>query len=586
MKLSDKITSRDQWESLNMAHHYHQYAILEEDRFAWWAHRENARIQTGQYKTTTQLNRLNTRLPHYIHVSSRDPAMIAYTPDAQTGEKDIQIVSTLGKYLSKYAASYTDDVIREFVEAHQSEACAKLEYLDGTDITDIGYGKDSPHSCMNEQYRYFSNMMSNTGGIRPTRVYEVPGIRMAIVRRRDGTIQQRTLVREDTKQYIRMYGSGPLINLLTEAGYSVGNFIGMKLRAIKAEEGKYIVPYIDGDGESGSSYTSSVAVIGEDLCVLTGEQKDALDNAGFRYRTATETAGTLDLDPIAMDEFVFKDAITGDIVDIFDTGDRVWPTISVVDGEVVQGKTTLSVNRALVDFGVSKVQYLGNSIYLVGKADLFDLCKLDTPENRAYYNYVKLDHTFYPDSTEWVSCDEAVRTEDGTFIKVTDAVKLYRSADSTTVFVHKDHNLDGFVKMTNEYNGFALYTYPEDVQTYEGVLYSQTYQRLLPRTDGLMGFECDGWHLYNFRGHSCLYKTGDKTRAIEIAKMAYVRNRAEGYGSVLSYVREWFNVDDDLQFIVDTLKPSEELWKQSLDTNYFVFKLAEEELEKSAATAA
>jgi hypothetical protein len=100
--------------------------MQDHDRNDEWKARERQRLFiTREYPKVPWHGRIGTpgrRIidNHFVHVSTHDPRMIAYTETADKGRRDIQTRVKPGKYLKRYFGDMlSDDQIREWAEKVQ-----------------------------------------------------------------------------------------------------------------------------------------------------------------------------------------------------------------------------------------------------------------------------------------------------------------------------------------------------------------------------------------------------------------------------------------------------------------------------------
>lgn len=82
------------------------------------------------------------------HISTTDPARLAYTRDERSGKDDRQTITSVGKYLRRHWPNLPDHVIRDAVALHAPD---KIEY--GTGIQFLIRGVElGPRSCMQSSF--------------------------------------------------------------------------------------------------------------------------------------------------------------------------------------------------------------------------------------------------------------------------------------------------------------------------------------------------------------------------------------------------------------------------------------------------
>lgn len=310
LTLADKITSKEDWSTVAESKEYKPQippSVAFGAPAEWWVARERARLRTGHYSVTPELEKIN-RL-HFglcAHVSRNDPKMVAYTPDRASGEADRQVIANPGRFFSKYLHFASEAVVRNFTEAYNSYVNLEVEFISGTAIAEAYEQFGSAAACMS----------GKNFAVHPALAYNAPNIRLAVCRDKQGNISGRTLVyepREDDKRYIRAYGNPALVPALQRMGYKVGNLVGARLARVEVGEDTYAVPYLDGDGTYCSPVYSSVAALPDCLKVLSHQEKRRFSILGFDVKVP-DTSGTLKLKSARVEDFEAVDAFSGKLI--------------------------------------------------------------------------------------------------------------------------------------------------------------------------------------------------------------------------------------------------------------------------------
>ena len=410
-KLSGKITSEEALVAAAGSVLRTNLPDFRGDRYIvpWWYERERLRLHEGVYQTTDLLDCVNARIPHvFAHVSTVDPELIAYTPDAAAGEADRQLTIALGRFLRKYYPLLPDEKIRDLVADHKAELSNEVEFLSGEDIAKA-YDETSATSCM----------AGKKWTVNPLQAYDAPNIRMAVLRDPKGVINARCMVYEPSetdKRMIRCYGDSKLHKRLSRLGYRSGIWAGAKFKTIEVSkgEGVYAMPYLDGSGTSGGSH-SYVALIDGVITALSPIGKDRIVPAlGTGYAvSATNTSGRVILKPVESGKFLVKDVVTGcDINLLTDEATNVYYNVAV-------GVTTQDVSdwpRARPTYGRDVVPVHPDTPTFTHP---YGGRMVDTAENRASCGYKRLDETLYPDGG-WSTT--AITTTSGKVIRRDDLV--------------------------------------------------------------------------------------------------------------------------------------------------------------------
>jgi hypothetical protein len=207
---------------------------------------------------------------HRVHVSLMNPLQIAHYPTLKHLRDGREVVTKLGKYLTTFKdfIGMTETEIKDAVEKYNAIVASRtgweVKYIESTDADGFVriYRDCRAGSCMK--------------GEDAVRVYahEKSVIRLAYIQSKSGEILARCIVREDFKQYIRIYpdanGSTEgkyLQQYLKANGYTHGNLDGCLLQMIEHEDEDdiYVAPYIDagldGNGSEGSAQSGELVDI-------------------------------------------------------------------------------------------------------------------------------------------------------------------------------------------------------------------------------------------------------------------------------------------------------------------------------------
>jgi hypothetical protein len=238
----------------------------------WWLYREAYRFINGNYtppllvsqlyriaESTSGNSELYSRLRslwwHFPHISIDEPSMVAYTPNPEYGVRDRQVRTKVGRYLQQFYGDrdlITSEQIRSMANGTKQlnldfDLDIRAAYLRG--------GRDGVTSCMTHPVGHCN--YSIRGDHHPVDVYKTGEFKVALLH--DGfnnEICARALVHEPSRAFVRCYGreANTLTDRLTEEGYSEqsGWDDGIRLRLIRDDSDKVVVPYMDGRTQSGS----------------------------------------------------------------------------------------------------------------------------------------------------------------------------------------------------------------------------------------------------------------------------------------------------------------------------------------------
>lgn len=436
--IQEKITSAEAWERIAKPYWRevgevkrwmvgHMPAWTTKD--LWWVQREAARCYTEYYVVTEELQRLNTRFGLFAHISQKDPTLVAYTPDAASGERDAQQVVSPGRLLTRYYSVSTQDYVRTEVENHNATANAVVEFIEGPAIAEtynsmIGTGLSS---CMTKD--------SFKDGENPTLAYDAPGIKLAVMRSSDGKINARTLVYEsgDSKVYIRGYGNPSLIKKLKNLGYRVGNFAGAKFKAIESNEQTgldddyklFVFPYLDANGAMAARVGSTIVWMDDHIYAPKENQLALLAS----YAGMGGSGGAVRLRKVP--EYIYRStcAISGEVVNrLSDTRAMVkfWDVnLEAPEKGVALQQAVDDYVESVEDIGVVEAHHEGRCILAKVEHIVTINWKayINTPSNLITYGLVELDKAIYPEGGYWHR-NELVLIN-GLYYKEEETVRIY-----------------------------------------------------------------------------------------------------------------------------------------------------------------
>lgn len=265
------------------------------------------------------------------HVSG-DGHRLAYTTSPDKGARDIQTVTSPGKYLRKHFDELADHEVRDLValgDAGEYNIVRSMERM-------IEVIENGPPSCMSGD----ANEFSYTGGAHPYEVYKPKfGWGMALYTNPEGRIDGRAIVldHDGKKVFVRTYrrcfesnGSQGYSHAhegleawLREKGFEkIGGWpIGAKLALIEApDDDDIVMPFLDGNNDrvqvfndhveisnDGSSATSTSGVMScyrhhcdhcsrgvrdeSDLTYIESESQEVCDSCITSYYTYAYTEG-------------------------------------------------------------------------------------------------------------------------------------------------------------------------------------------------------------------------------------------------------------------------------------------------------
>lgn len=184
-----------------------------------WHDREVRRLTDGTYTAIKCWPPQFTSYPdHYLHVSTKDPAQVSFTPNDEYGVKNRKMTMAPGRYLRRYFSYLAEDVISNLANHYKLIHEGKTEvHITHTPSEIARVYKDGPSSCMAGLHRSF-----NTGFIHPAVVYASPpiGVIYATTGKR---IVARALVNTKALCIGRIYGNYDAIRQHKPTGYYIAD---------------------------------------------------------------------------------------------------------------------------------------------------------------------------------------------------------------------------------------------------------------------------------------------------------------------------------------------------------------------------
>lgn len=226
---------------------------------------------------------------HRTHASIKSPLQIAYYPTLKHLRDQREVVTKIGKYLTTFKdyLELNETDIKAIVEKHNAIIASQsgwvLNFIESNDADGFErvYNNCTANSCM-----------KNESAVR-VYAHEKSVIRLAYLTNGANEIIARGLVREDRKQYTRIYpdpnGTNEgrhLLDVIKANGYTYGNLEDCLLEAIPYEDDEdiYVAPYVDAgssgsNGGDGSAQSGSIVEIdGKEYIKITTDGHLSLTN--------------------------------------------------------------------------------------------------------------------------------------------------------------------------------------------------------------------------------------------------------------------------------------------------------------------
>lgn len=252
-----------------------------------WRERERMRFIHGSYQPVPWCNEKWTVPDHFAHASTKDPMLLAYTPDSKYGLSDRQVSCKPGRYLAKLGLG--NEEIKRWCDAWAlafGPVELRITASDPDEIERVYL--NGPSSCMSHPERDYS------GPCHPVRVYGAGDLCVAYLGDADGDVSARALCWPERKVYGRVYGDeGKLVPLLEAAGYvranyGAANFAGARLLRIEdADSGAFVAPYLDSPHNSvfddGKFLRIDGDISAQETCGLTDDTRARCCHCGDRF---------------------------------------------------------------------------------------------------------------------------------------------------------------------------------------------------------------------------------------------------------------------------------------------------------------
>ena len=435
-ELAEKITNEHHFHVVLKKHGYdttygHCYVNGKSYTKPWWAHREQMRLENNVYQVTPPIQYLNESLPLFIHVSKDDPTRVAHTPDKAFGERDAQLVISIGKLLTRFYPALRDEAIQEIVSEHKADLSLEVEFIEHDGIAAAYRQFGSLGACMSKSADHF-------GGHNPAIAYDAPGIRLAVLRSPEGAIIERSLVVEmsaDDKRYIRCYPPGSTLQKrLQKRGYEAGGWNGVKFNVVPIgdHEGrpKFVFPYLDGNGVLGSADWSSIALIDNEIVGVTSEHARSLKKVQlFGSTCATSTSGWIALTNIATADYNVIDFFTKEPIS------KLTGSTYTVRVNGVNHSTKQNLPQGWV-LAVTQSDEKGrHNVYMMEEETIYLNYQVIDKSKAVELGFSALDVEWYG-TDRFVSKESSFTTLSGRVIKRSDAIK-YVTDDGCKSGIHK-----------------------------------------------------------------------------------------------------------------------------------------------------
>jgi hypothetical protein len=415
----------------------------------WWLLRERLRLRYGNYDLTRTLKNVDARFPELaVHCSAKadDPAIVAYTPNPEAGERDAQVQISLGKLLRKLYPHVDDGMIAKAEAEHRAEMSDEIEFITGAENFENAY-LNAPSACMSK-----SRGSYGLTDYHPTHVYDAPGVALAVTRNADGEINARSFVwvnpaDESDKRYIRIYGDEMLKRRLERRGFRCAGWEGVRLRRlVLSEHNGYVtvvMPYIDAPGHdsSGAKCGRRALLDGDALLMVSADTAVKVQRKiGMTVPGCTSTSGKVAIPLTAtLDALNEVCPITGVTFDSDEGKQWVWRDETALKAHPTARERLVSEGWMDANVYAPNLGTIHKMLVAPGSATFAHGGNrwLDQDYTRRWNSYLKLDPKYYTEG--WVQASSSlveVEGSDGLRWRAEDAVSAITMVNGAATLTH------------------------------------------------------------------------------------------------------------------------------------------------------
>lgn len=181
---------------------------------------------------------------HFLHVAESDQSMVAYTPDAAKGLRDVRVTIKPGKYLQKFYPDMSEEDVRRRANRHRDEYSTEDVAFAVTPEEVVRVYTTGPSSCMKHSAKAFPTQR------HPAEVYGACESLVVAYLDRDSGISGRAVcdISSNPPKYSRVYGDDNLRSKLERMGFvpaGSGGLAGIRLPKLHDAWGRILMPYVD-----------------------------------------------------------------------------------------------------------------------------------------------------------------------------------------------------------------------------------------------------------------------------------------------------------------------------------------------------
>lgn len=191
---------------------------------------------------------------HYAHLPFNRPNHIAFYRDVESGITDKLTYMKVGRYLTEfYPRMAAEDKAKYIAEIAAFAVTTFSLATTPDDITTIYNTAAGPDSCMRRksspEYDWQKLLDADRMPCHPCATYGNSDLALAYTGPLE-SVSQRCVVWPKEKRFVRVYGTGPLLQLLLKEGYQEGSFAGARIRRITFTDPvsghtATVIPYVD-----------------------------------------------------------------------------------------------------------------------------------------------------------------------------------------------------------------------------------------------------------------------------------------------------------------------------------------------------
>lgn len=199
---------------------------------------------------------------HYAHLPYDRPNHIAFYRDVESGIADKLTYMKVGRYLTEfYPRMSAEDKAKYIAEIAALAAATFSLATTPEDITTIYNTASGPDSCMRRklspEYDWQKLLDADRMPCHPCATYGNSDLALAYTGPLE-SVSQRCVVWPKEKKFVRVYGTGPLLQLLLKEGYQEGSFAGARIRRVTfmdpvSGHRATVIPYVDRLMKSGGA---------------------------------------------------------------------------------------------------------------------------------------------------------------------------------------------------------------------------------------------------------------------------------------------------------------------------------------------